>query len=57
MIQIKQTNNCWRLKLIEEEWEFSNKADFEKELKYLIDLKDKHKLNDFKAERRKIWDF
>jgi len=38
-ITIKQRAEVWRLIISEEEWEFNNRADLEKALKTLLDMK------------------
>ena len=40
-IKIRQHGQKWRVELQEEEWEFENRADMEKGLKTLLDLKEK----------------
>jgi hypothetical protein len=38
-INIKRRNQKWRLEMREEVWEFQTQEEFEKHLKYLVDLK------------------
>lgn len=42
MIQIKQRNKKWTLKVVEEEWEFPDRVSMEKTLKQLLDVKAEH---------------
>jgi len=40
-IKIRQYGQKWRIELIDEDWEFDSRADMEKGLKTLLDLKQK----------------
>jgi len=40
-IEIKQQNRKWRLRILEEEWEFETKEEFEETLLNLVGYKDK----------------
>jgi len=52
MIQIKQREDKWRLKIVEEEWEFNNKKDFDDSLKKILELKSKYgRLNNGKMSK------
>ena len=42
MITIKQYKDNWRIKIVDEEWEFNEDKDFEEILKILINLKKKY---------------
>lgn len=42
MIQIKQIGSKWRIKIVEEEWEFNNLVDMQLELSRILELKEKY---------------
>lgn len=41
-ISIKQFNDKWRMSIEREEWEFADRKEFDKALKAILDLKEKH---------------
>jgi hypothetical protein len=41
-ITITQRGEKWRMRIQDEVWEFENKETFEKHLKEVLDLKEKH---------------
>ena len=41
MIKITQQQDKWKIEIVEELWEFNDRAAMEKELKMLFDMKDK----------------
>lgn len=42
MIKITQQQDKWKIEIVEEVWEFSNRTEMENELKMLFDMKDKY---------------
>ena len=40
-IKIKQAGTKWRISIEDEEWEFESRAEMEKNLKTILDMKEK----------------
>lgn len=51
-IKIKQNNQKWRLNIEDEEWEFETRAEMEKGLKILLDLKERK--GNIKSNERRL---
>ena len=52
MLQITNFQNKWRIKLLNEEWEFNSLQDAEFTLKQILELKEKYgKISNFKIKK------